>query len=296
MRNSLAVALIAATFIASIHLSIAADRDWADVGKALGKEGTMQPGGIYKVSLPRTDLHVTLDGLQLKPGFALGSWLAFAPMGNQAIVMGDLVMTQGEINPVMKKMEENGIAITALHNHLLRAEPVTMYMHVMGHGDPIKLAQAIHEALALSRTPMETASGSSQAQRMEIDSATIDKILGAQGKVSGSVLQYSIARKERIEENGMAVPPSMGTAIGINFQPTGGGKAAITGDFVLTAGEVNPVATALRENGIEVTALHNHMLDESPRLFFMHFWAHDDARKLATGLRAALDHANIARS
>jgi hypothetical protein len=296
MRRSLPIALISATFVATIHLSIAADRDWTEVGRALGKKGAIQPGGIYKISLPRTDLHVTLDGVQLKPGFALGSWLAFAPMGNQAIAMGDLVLTQDEVNPVMKKMEENGIAITALHNHLLRAEPATMYMHVMGHGDPVGLAHAIHEALALSSTPLASASGSSQVQAMEIDAAAIDKILGAQGKTSGGVLQYSIALKERIEENGMAVPPSMGTAIGINFQPTGGGKAAITGDFVLTAREVNPVARALRENGIEVTALHNHMLDESPRLFFMHFWAQDDAQKLAKGLRAALDRANVARS
>ncbi len=296
MRHSLALVLFAATLVGSTSSSLAADRDWADVGKALGKEGTMQPGGVYKISLPRTDLHVTLDGIPLKPAFALGSWLAFAPMGDGAVAMGDLVLTQDEINPVITKMEENGIAITGLHNHLLRAKPATMYVHVMGHGDPVKLAQAIHQALVLSKTPLEAASGSSQPPKMEIDAAAIDRILGTQGKASGGVLQYSIARKEKIEENGMAVPPSMGTAIGINFQPTGGGKAAITGDFVLTAREVNPVAKTLREHGIEVTALHNHMLDEQPRLFFMHFWGNDDAQKLANGLRAALDQANVARS
>jgi biotin operon repressor len=276
--------------------AVAADRDWSDVGKALGKDGAMQPGGVYRVALPRTDLKVTLDGVAIKPGFALGGWLAFAPAGDQAMVMGDLVMTQDEINPVMKKLEESGIEITALHNHLLRAEPATMYMHVMGHGDPVKLAQELHAALSLSKIPFETASGASQPPTMDLDTAGIDKVIGAQGKANGGVLQYGIPRAEKITESGMPVPPALGSAIAINFQPTGGGKAAITGDFVLTAKEVNPVVKALRENGIEVTAIHNHMLDDQPRLFFMHFWANDDAQKLAKGLRAALDKVNVAKS
>jgi hypothetical protein len=289
----LAAALGLATLTGS---AFAAERDWSDVGKALGKQGAMQPGGVYRVSLPRTDLKVTLDGVALKPGFALGSWLAFAPEGGKAMVMGDLVMTQDEINPVMKKLEDSGIEVTALHNHLLRAEPQTMYMHVMGHGDPVQLAQQLHAALALSKTPFETPSGASQPPRMDLDTAGIDKIMGAKGKANGGVLGYSIPRAEKISDAGMPVPPPMGSAIGINFQPTGGGKAAITGDFVLTAKEVNPVAKALRDNGIEVTAIHNHMLDDQPRLFFMHFWANDDAEKLAKGLRAALDKVSIAHS
>lgn len=275
--------------------SFAADPDWSQVGKALGKEGALQPGGIYKVSLPRGDLHVTLDGVALKPGFALGSWLGFAPMGSQAMVMGDLVLTQEEINPVMKKFEEEGIAITALHNHLLRSQPVTMYMHIFGEGDPVQLAQALRAGLVLSKTPLGGSATSAPSSQITLDKAAIDQIVGAEGKVSGGVLQYSISRKDKIEERGMAVPPSLGTAIGINFQPTGGRRAAITGDFVLTAEEVNPVAAALRENGIEVTALHSHMLDEQPRLFFMHFWANADSQKLAKGLRAALDKVNVSR-
>ena len=290
-RLSIVCALVALT-----APSFAADRDWSDVGKALGKNGAMQPGGVYRVSLPRTDLKVTLDGVALKPGFALGSWLAFAPEGDKAMVMGDLVMTQDEINPVMKKLEDSGIEVTALHNHLLRAEPATMYMHVMGHGDPVQLAQQLHAALALSKTPFETPTGASQQPKMDLDAASIDKIMGAKGKANGGVLSYGIPRADKISDEGMAVPPPMGSAIGINFQPTGGGKAAITGDFVLTAKEVNPVAKALRDNGIEVTAIHSHMLDEQPRLFFMHFWANDDAERLARGLRAALDKVNVAKS
>jgi hypothetical protein len=260
MRSSVRFAsLIAAVALASP--SFAADADWGPVGKALGKDGAVQPGGVYKVSLPRTDLHVTLDGVALKPGFALGSWLGFQTMGNGAMVMGDLVLTQDEINPVMKKLEESGIAVTGLHNHLLRADPATMYMHVLGQGDPVALGNALHAALMLSKTPLGGAApGSAPSDAIDLDTAQIDQALGAQGKVNGGVLQYTVARQEKVDESGMTVPPALGTAIGINFQPTGNGKAAITGDFVLTAQEVNPVIKALRESGIEVTALHNHML------------------------------------
>ena len=279
--------------------SLAAEPDWNAVGQALGKTGAVQQGGVYRVGLPRTDLKVSLDGVALKAGFALGSWVAFEPIGKDAMVMGDLVLLQEEVNPVMKKLEEGGINVTALHNHLLRAEPSPMYMHVMGHGDPVKLAQALHAALALSKTPMETPSGASTPAATsagDLDTAALNKAMGHEGKVNGGILQYGIPRAEKIEESGMPVPPSMGSAIGINFQPTGGGKAAITGDFVLIAKEVNAVAKTLRENGIEVTAVHNHMLDDQPRLFFMHFWANDDALKLAKGLRAALDKIHLAKS
>ena len=268
-----------------------ATRDWTPVAQALGKAGSVQADGGYRVPLPRTDLHVVLDGVQLNAGFALGSWVAFAPMGKGTMVMGDLVLTQDEVGPVMKSLEENGFEITALHNHLLRAEPMTLYMHVMGEGDPVKLAQTLHAALALSKTPFAAPGAAPSPADLGIDASAIDKIIGAKGKVNGGVLQYGIPRRLPVRDGGMVVPTSLGSAIAINFQPTGDGKAAITGDFVLAASEVNPVLKALRENGIEVTAIHNHMLDDEPRMFFMHFWANDDAQKLAHGLRAALDNA-----
>jgi hypothetical protein len=293
---SLVIRLTVLAAIAAVATPVlGADPDWTLVGQALGKQGSLQPGGVYRVALPRSDLHVTLDGVALKPGFALGGWLAFAPVGDQVMVMGDLVLTQDEVSPVMKKLAQSGIDITALHNHLLRAEPATMYMHVLGHGDPVTLAQSLHDALVLSKTPF-AAPGSAPPSQMELDAGRIDQILGAKGNANNGVLQYGIPRADKIEDGGMPVPPALGSAIVINFQPTGGGKAAITGDFVLTAQEVNPVLQTLRENGIEVTALHNHMLDDQPRLFFLHFWANDDATKLAKGLRAALDKANVARS
>jgi hypothetical protein len=269
-----------------------ADPDWKAVGQALGKEGAVMPGGVYRVGLPRTDLKVTLDGVDIKPGFALGSWLAFKPMGDEAMVMGDLVLTGDEVNPVMKKLLESGLDVTALHNHLLRSEPGTMYMHVSGHGEPVKLAAALHDGLAMSKTPMGPPTAAAPAT-LGFDTAAVDAAMGFKGKANGPVFQFSIPRAEPVKDHGMEVPEAMGSAIAINFQGTGGGKAAITGDFVLTADEVNPVLKALRSNGIEVTAIHNHMLDDEPRLFFMHFWGNDDPQKLAKGLRAALDRIKV---
>jgi len=279
-------------------LAVAADDDWqARVGAALGKTGAAAPGGIYRVGLPRTDLKVTLDGVELKPGFALGSWLAFEKMGEEGMVMGDLVLTMDEVNPVMTKLAAGGIEITALHNHLLRNQPFTMYMHVQGNGDPVKLAGVLHTALAESKTPLSTAAAPSPTPPpIDLDTAAIDQALGAKGANNGGVYQFGIPRAEPIKDGDMNVPPPMGSANAINFQPTGGGKAAITGDFVLIAKEVNPVLKALREHGIEVTAIHNHMLDDTPHLYFMHFWANDDAKKLAEGLKAALAQINIAKS
>lgn len=290
----------AATALAFLSLpAAAADTDWPKVAAALGKTGSEMPGGVYRVGLPRTDLHVTLDGVEIKPTLALGSWLAFKADGNGAMVMGDLVLTETEIAPVMTKLAEGGIEITALHNHLLRAQPATFYMHVLGHGDPVKLATALHGGLVQSKTPLvapPSAVAGSVSPQIDLDTAMLDQILGAKGQIVGGVYQASIRRAETVTDGGMEVPVAMGSAEAINFQPTGNGKAAITGDFVLTAAEVNPVLRTLRQNGIEVTALHNHMLEDEPRLFFMHFWANDDAQKLATGLRAALDKINLARS
>ena len=281
--------LIAAGILATP--AFAAEPDWNQVAQALGKSGGVQAGGVYRVGFPRTDLKVSLDGVALRTGFAFGSWVAFQPMDTQAMVMGDLVLTQDEVAPVMRKLEEGGIEISALHNHLLRAEPMTLYMHIQGHGDPVKLAGAIHDGLALSKTPFAPPPGT--ATPGNIDMVGIDRIMGYFGQDSGGIYQFGIPRAQPITDQGMALPGPMGAAIAINFQPTGFDTAAITGDFVLLASEVNPVIKAFQANGIEITALHSHMLDEQPRVFFMHFWANDDARKLATGLRAALDKVDV---
>ncbi|MEO6058005.1 MAG: DUF1259 domain-containing protein [Gemmatimonadales bacterium] len=256
--------------------------DWSQVAGALGKSGAVQPGDVYKVGMPRSDLQVTVGGVQLKPALALGSWLGFKQTGsNEVTAMGDLVLLDGEVGPVIKKLQEEGIEQTAIHNHLLHESPHVLYVHIRGHGDPVKIGTAIHSALALSRTPL--GESTSKTETLEFDTAQVSQALGRAGKVTGGVYQVGVPRAEKVTEAGMEVPPAMGVATALNFQPTGGKNAAITGDFVLIGSEVNPVGRALQEHGIEVTALHTHMLEESPRLFFMHFWANDDAVKLAKG-------------
>src|SRR5262245_988404 len=273
--------------------------DWKAVEQALGKPGSMQPGDVYKVSLPRSDLSATVGGVGLKPALALGSWVAFKKSGDTTVVMGDLVLTEDEVTPVLTRLQEGGIEATALHNHVLHESPRVMYMHIHAMGEGAKLAKSIHDALSLSKTPFTAPAAATQNPEIGFDTKAVDQIMGQSGKVNGVVYQYSIARADDVSDssmNGFVIPPAMGLAQAINFQGTGGGKAAITGDFVLTAAEVNPVIKALRDNSIEVTALHSHMLTDSPHLFFMHFWANDDALKLAKGLRAALDRVNVKKA
>jgi hypothetical protein len=280
---------VSALFALALSSPVQAAPDWNAVGQALGKSGAVMPGGVYRVGLPRTDLHVMLDGMELKPTFALGSWAAFTPMGDKAMVMGDLVLTEDEVEPVMKSLSDSGLEITALHNHLFNARPATFYMHVGGMGDPVTLAGALHKALTLSKTPFTAAAPPpATPPAIDLDTAAIDAALGAKGSIAGGVYQVGVPRAEPVMAGGMAVPGPMGGAEAINFQPLGGGKAAITGDFILIAKEVNPVMRALRSHGIDVTALHNHMLDDNPRMFFIHFWAHDDLPKLLAGLKAAM--------
>jgi hypothetical protein len=269
--------------------------DWKKVEDAMGRPGQVQPGDVMRFSMPRKDLHVVLNGVEIKPALALGSWVAFKRDGSGAMVMGDLVLTEDEVQPVMAKLQEGGILESAIHNHLMWESPRVMYMHIAGHGDPVQMAKAIHDAVALSKTPGPDATPAAQPGELGFDQKQVEQILGHNGKVNGGVLQVSAPRSEAITDSGMTVPPSMGVATAVNFQPTGNGKAAITGDFVLLGSEVNPVMKTLRQNGIAVTALHSHMLTEEPRLFFMHFWANDDAVKLAKGLRAALDNTNSAK-
>jgi hypothetical protein len=289
MRTKLAFAasIFAASFVTAAS---AQEIDWQKVDDAFGRKAAVS-GDVHRYGFPRSDLTVTLDGVAIKPALALGGWVAMKPAHGGAMVMGDLVLLETEINPVMAKLIEGGLDITAIHNHLLRANPATFYMHVGGHGDPARMAAAIHDALAVSKTPLAPPATVGAAPSIDLDTAQLDQLIGVKGQANGGVYQFNVPRRDPITEGGMAMTPvgPMGVAIAINFQPTGGGKAAITGDFVLTGDEVNPVIKALRSNGIDVTAVHSHMLDEQPRLFFMHFWANDDALKLARGLRAALD-------
>ena len=288
--HAVIVASVATVLAAPVPAQQTGASAWTAVENALGRKGAMQPGNVIKFSFPRSDLSVSIGGVVLKPALALGGWVAFEGTGaGQAVAMGDLVLTEDEVGPVMRALQAGGVEQTALHNHLLHESPHVMYMHILAHGASENIARTIHDALAQSKTPLGPGSPPAAPSAADLDTAGIAKALGLSGKLSGVVYQVSVPRAEPITEMGHVVPPSMGVATGINFQPTGGGNAAITGDFVLLASEVNPVIRALRGHGIEVTAVHSHMIDEEPRLFFMHFWANDNALTLARGLRAALD-------
>lgn len=260
--------------------------DWSAVTSAIGRSGAPQSDGAMKYSFPRSDLKVTVEGIRIRPALALGSWVAFKRMGaNEAMVMGDLVLIETEVSPVITALQQKGVQQTAVHNHLLRESPRIMYVHIAAHGEPVGIAAAIRAALDLTKTPPpETA-----ATPLDLDTALIHRTLGYGGRASGGVYQVSVPRSEKITMDGEVVPPSMGVSTAINFQSTGRGWAAITGDFVMLSGEVNRIIPILRSNGIAITALHSHMLGEEPRLYFMHFWADADAAKLATALRLALD-------
>ncbi|MFL5594313.1 MAG: DUF1259 domain-containing protein [Gemmatimonadaceae bacterium] len=268
--------------------------DWSAVTAAIGRPGALQSDGVMKFSFPRGDMDVSLDGVKLKPGLALGSWVAFKRTAGsagggirQAMVMGDLVLTEAELSPVISKLQEGDVHQTAVHNHLLRESPRVTYVHIEARGDAARIAGAIRAALDLTKTPPPSTPAASSA--LDLDTASIHRALGYAGKVNGGVYQVSVPRRETIRMAGDVIPPSMGVATAINFQPTGGGRAAITGDFVMIAAEVNRIIPILRSNQIAVTALHSHMLGEQPRLYFMHFWANDDASRLATALRHAID-------
>lgn len=271
---------------------------WKDVEDVFGFPGDNLGEGVIRYNMPRKDLHVTVGGTEVKPGLALGAWAAFHMVGkNDAMVMGDLVLTEEEVAPVMKALEDGGVEVTALHNHLIGESPRVMYIHMGGHGDPVKLARTIKQAVALTKSPLPQpqGSGAKGTEDLGFDVAAVEKIMGYPGKVSGGVLHFNVPRAEKLTEEGMDTPPSMGAGTAINFQPTGDGRAAVAGDFAMRWKEVGPVMKVLQDNGIQAVALHSHALNDVPRLFYMHFWANDDAVKLAKTLRSALDKTNSKR-
>jgi Domain of Unknown Function (DUF1259) len=273
----------------------AAEPDWKAVEQTLGRTGQLQPGDVFRIGMPRTDLNVTVKGVPVKPGFALGSYAAFKQTGDHAMVMGDLVLLDAEVPAVMSGLFAGGLEVTAVHNHLNEMSPHVMYMHYEGHGDAVQLAKGLRQALAASATPL--AGGPAPAAAgPTLDSKRIEQVLGRHGRdIGGGVFQITVPRAEALTVMGQPLLPAMGAVTVMNFQATADGRSAITGDFVLIDQEVNPVARALRQHGIEVTAIHNHGLLDAPRLFYMHFWANDDPARLAQGLKSALDLTNSRR-
>ncbi|MFK7693138.1 DUF1259 domain-containing protein [Paenibacillus sp. HJGM_3] len=262
--------------------------EWKTLEQIFGRKGTVQDN-VFKVTFPRSDLKVQVGEVMIEPGLALTGWLAFKLHENETMMMGDLVLLDTEVPQVISKLCSSGIDITGLHNHLISEMPSVMYLHVEGHGEAKKLAESVKTALAQTGTPLTQPSVPTQPSAF--DWSKVEAIMGQKARRSGDLLQLSISRSEPIKENTTVIPPFMGVASPINFQAVGK-KAVTTGDFVLLANEVNPVVRALTEHGITVTAIHNHMLFESPRLFFLHFWGFDDPEKLARGLKAALEKTN----
>lgn len=263
---------------------------WTAVDHVLGRPGAALGGGVHKYGWPRTDLHVTLDGVTIEPALALGSWAAFEAAGEPGrfLVMGDLVLQGSEVNPVLRALQAGGIDVTAVHNHLIGEAPRLLYVHYAGRGDAMALARALRDALGKTATPLAPASAPPAASPAEAKVlAHVEAILGRKGSTTGRVLHVGVPRADPIEDGGVEVPPTMGTASGLGFQVVGD-RVATAGDLVLAPDEVNPVIAALEAHGLEVEALHTHMLRETPRTFFLHFWGVGSADRVAGGLRAAL--------
>jgi hypothetical protein len=263
------------------------EADWASVASALGRAGGLSAGTVYRVGFPRRDLTVVSYGVTVKAGLSLGSYAAFAryPDG-QAMMMGDLVVTEPELPVVTDALHANGIDQTAIHKHLLTHEPGVWWTHMHAIGDPQAIATGIKAVLDHTSTP--PAVPPSPPQPLELDSAGIDAALGTAGRNDGGIYKFTFARTATVAVHGRQAPPAMGVTTAIGFQPLGGGRAAVNGDVAMTAHEVQPVIMALRVGGINIVELHNHSLDDRPRLFYLHFWATDDAVHLARGLAAAV--------
>jgi biotin operon repressor len=263
---------------------------WESVDKTLGRPGKVLPGDVHRYGWPRSDLHVTVAGVEVAPTLALGSWAGLfkANTEGHVMAMGDLVLLADEVNPVIRALQAGGLDVLAVHNHLVGESPQVIYVHFGGHGEALKVAQALRAALETTKTPLAAPGPAPTPSAAE--TAAFEKVqtaLGRKGTLAGHVLQVSAPRAAKIEEDGMEVPASAGMATALNFQVVAN-RVATTGDFVLIAEEVNPVIRELQSHGIQVTALHSHMLRESPRLFFMHFWGLDEPARVAEGLKAAL--------
>jgi uncharacterized protein DUF1259 len=281
-------ALLLTLLLAQAHTpSPQSGLDTAAIARTIGRQGQLQ-GDVYKISLPRTDLDVRVGDVKIRAGLALGSWVAFRATGADAIVDGDLVLTEREVDPAVARLFASGLQITALHNHLVGETPRIMYLHVWGTGNAAKLATGVRAALDATATPLD-APTTPTADEGDLHADVIQQRLGVTGTVRGGVLSISVPRHEKITMMGMEMPPSMGMATALNFQSAGNGTIVATGDFVLAGDEVNPVAKALSTHEIGVRALHNHMIHGTPELYFMHFWGSGTPEKVADGLRAALD-------
>jgi uncharacterized protein DUF1259 len=269
------------------------ESDWKPVTDTLGRTGALMKGTVYRIPLPRKDLMVTTAGVKVKPGLALGGYAAFTKYRHGTMLMGDLIVTEKELPKVTDALQAAGIEQTGLHKHLLQQSPAIWWTHVHAMGDPEKLAKGLKTALDATAVPHASPAPAIQ-KPIALDTAGIDKALGRKGTADGGIYKFTIARGETINDGAHVLPSALGLTTSINFQPLGGNKAAINGDFVMTAPEVQNVIQALRKGNIDIVELHNHSLDEQPRLFYLHFWATADGVTLAKTLRPALNATALA--
>ncbi|RDG33952.1 DUF1259 domain-containing protein [Streptomyces corynorhini] len=268
--------------------------DWKGVARALGRSGSLVRGLFYHTRFPRGDLHVVTRGVTVSPGLALGSHMAFVRYADGTVsAMGDLNVTEGELQRVTDSLFQHGIEVTALHKHLLAHTPDVWWIHIHAHGtDPVPLARGLRAAIGRTASPPAMEPG--PPPPLDLDLAGMEAALGVAGSNDGGIYKSVFARRETVIHDGRALPRGLAATSAFNFQPLGGGRAAVNGDFAMVADEVQPVLSTLRRGGIELVELHNHGLTEEPRLFFAHFWAVDDAVRLARALRPAVDATNVA--
>jgi hypothetical protein len=265
--------------------------EYQDVLKALGKQGDYK-ANVLKVNIPRNDLSVTVANVKTPTPFGFGGWIAMTKgAGGMDVMMGDLVLTENEVNPVMSALLDNGLEVTALHNHFFWDQPRMFYMHVHGHGTPAELARKVKPAIDLigksSSRPAANAPAAPVAPT--IDTAKLAQIVGSQGEQTGAVYKITIGRDDlKLTEMGAPINARMGLNTWAAFVGTNE-NAAIAGDVAMLAGEVTPVLKALRQNGLDVVAIHQHMTDTQPTIYFLHYWGTGPADKLARGFKAALD-------
>jgi hypothetical protein len=269
--------------------------DYNAVLKTLNKKGDFKDN-VLKVNIPRNDLSVNVDGVATPTAFGFGGWVAMTKGdGGMQVLMGDLVLQESEVNPVMSALLDNGLEVTALHNHFFGEKPRMFYMHVHGHGDAQELARKLKPALALIGTGAPAASPDPAAKPL-VDTAKLAQIIGHQGEANGSVYKITIGRDDlSIKEMGAPINSRMGLNTWAAFTGTDQ-NAAIAGDVAMLDSEVQPVLKALRKNGLSVVAIHNHMTGSNPTIYFLHYWGKGPAATLAGGFRAALDQLGKGRT
>lgn len=289
--DPLVLGVLAAVASAALGAA-AAPLDPASIGTAAGTEAHAGPDGVVRIGWARTEVGVTVDGTRLDPAAGLGSWAAFEPAADGALVMGDTVVFEDEIEPALDAALAAGLEVTAIHNHFLFDHPRVYFMHVGGRGEPTALARgvksmwdAIRAVRARAPQPRPGFPGTPPAPG-SLDAATLGEILGRASERHGAVVKVTIPREGKA--HGVAVGGSMGLSTWAAFSGSDR-RASVDGDFIMTAAEVQPVLRALRRAGIHVVALHNHMLDDEPRFFFLHYWGKGAAADLARGVRSALD-------